>query len=84
MLQHGYSPNKAINDPRIHHQLSPNELVMDHGFTKDIYDAVHAMGHTILLGNFFSGVSAIKKTKSGIQAASDHRKEGGAAFSPGD
>jgi gamma-glutamyltranspeptidase len=81
-LDAGLNPLEAIHQPRLHHQLIPNELVVEETFESDIVDAWRSKGHNVTFGAIFSGVTvAYRKADGLLQTSGDRRKDGaGLAF----
>lgn len=69
---------EAIDWPRIHHQLFPNEIVYENDFPNDILSGLESLGHkTKSLGSERGAVvMAINKNQNTIYANSDYRKGG--------
>lgn len=69
---------EAIDWPRIHHQLFPNEIVYETNFPNDILLGLKALGHQIKdLGTERGAVvMAVSRDNNAIYANSDFRKGG--------
>jgi gamma-glutamyltranspeptidase/glutathione hydrolase len=79
MLDMDLDPFAAVHQPRIHHQLVPNELVVEKSFGKDMINAWKSKGHNVTFAKIFSGVTVASRTPSGLlQSAGDLRKDGSA------
>jgi gamma-glutamyltranspeptidase/glutathione hydrolase len=81
MLDLGLSPQEAIARPRIHHQWSPNELMVENSLPASIQEALAARGHKLKAGAA-SGVSQIvarSQDGKGFAGAADPRAHGTAA-----
>ncbi|KAF5892020.1 gamma-glutamyltranspeptidase 1-like [Clarias magur] len=75
-----YDLKKAISDPRLHHQLSPNYTVVEPGFDTAVTDGLVKKNHVIeKLTSMGAVVQAILKKENGLYAESDPRKGGYAA-----
>lgn len=77
----GESIKTAIDSRRVHHQLLPNELQVEEGFPEVLIKDLQRMGHKVSYHSVRgSSVVAIHRASDGtIYAASDFRKDGGAA-----
>ncbi|MBW0484773.1 hypothetical protein O181_024488 [Austropuccinia psidii MF-1] len=79
----GYDISHAIEDPRIHHQLLPNEVVVEKPYRVDVLDFLRSRGHNITMIDRIpppAVVNGILKGKDGFwYGASDSRKNGIAA-----
>lgn len=69
---------KAIDWPRLHHQLLPNEIVYDNNFPIDVLSGLEALGHkTRSLGTDRGAiVMAVNRLDGNLYANSDFRKGG--------
>lgn len=69
---------KAIDWPRIHHQLFPNEIVFENNFPNDILNRLKQLGHkTKDLGQERGAiVMAVNRLNGLLYANSDFRKGG--------
>ncbi|XP_034402817.1 glutathione hydrolase 1 proenzyme [Cyclopterus lumpus] len=75
-----YDLNKAVNDPRLHNQLSPNATVAEPDFDKRILDGLALKNHeTEFLKSTGAVVQAVMRFEDGLHAQSDPRKWGYAA-----
>ncbi|KAM6902109.1 glutathione hydrolase 1 proenzyme [Xenentodon cancila] len=75
-----YDLEKAVSDPRVHNQLSPNATVAEHGFDEKILEGLAAKNHeTQLLTATGAVVQAVLRHEGGLDAQSDPRKWGYAA-----
>ncbi|KAJ3406960.1 hypothetical protein HDU80_010020 [Chytriomyces hyalinus] len=83
MIDFGMGINDAIDMPRFHHQLFPNHVTVESGFSLQIGGDLEEKGHVVQRlqpGQKFVGVSGIRRLADGvITAASDIRKGGLAA-----
>lgn len=75
-----YDLKKAVSEPRLHNQLSPNMTVAEPGFDKSIMDGLALKNHkTEYLTSSGAVVQAIVHHEDGLHAQSDPRKGGYAA-----
>ena len=79
ILEMNMDPYKAIHQPRFHHQLMPNALIVEKSADDDLVKALESRGHQIDRGLIFSGVSAVFVRNGMIMGASDNRKHGKAS-----
>ncbi|XP_017266013.1 glutathione hydrolase 1 proenzyme [Kryptolebias marmoratus] len=70
-----YDVNKAVTEPRLHNQLSPNYTVAEPGFDKNILDGLMKKNHeTDVLSSTGAVVQAVVRYEEGLKAQSDPRK----------
>ncbi len=70
------SAEQAVNAPRFHHQLLPQDSIdMHSGFDAWTLDGLAAMGYTLVPRNF-GDVQLITRSESGLEAASEARGRG--------
>ncbi|XP_023262240.1 glutathione hydrolase 1 proenzyme-like [Seriola lalandi dorsalis] len=70
-----YDLTKAVSDPRLHNQLSPNTTVAEPDFDKNILDGLALKNHeTELLKSTGAVVQAVVRHDDGLHAQSDPRK----------
>ncbi|XP_034565812.1 glutathione hydrolase 1 proenzyme [Notolabrus celidotus] len=70
-----YDLKKAVSDPRLHNQLSPNTTVAEPGFDKDVLDGLALKNHeTEFLKSSGAVVQAVVRHDDGLHAQSDPRK----------
>ncbi|XP_044030191.1 glutathione hydrolase 1 proenzyme [Siniperca chuatsi] len=75
-----YDLNKAVSDPRLHNQLSPNTTVAEPGFDKNVLAGLALKNHeTEFLKSPGAVVQAVVRHDDGLHAQSDPRKWGYAA-----
>ena len=75
-LLYDMSAEEAVNSPRFHHQLLPKDTIRIHdGFTEATVNELKAMGYTID-NRRFGDVHLIKRTKEGVEAASEKSGRG--------
>lgn len=81
-----YNLSHAIDDPRLQHTFSPNEIRNENGYLlqENIVDGLKAKGHTVkrtgsnaIIQGIF--VDKVNNTSIRIYAKSDKRKEGKAS-----
>ena len=81
MLDLGMTPEEAIAQPRIHHQWSPNELMVESTLSQPIIKALAERGHTVKetrsIGT--SQIVARSAEGNGFVGAADPRAKGTAA-----
>ncbi|KAM4528003.1 glutathione hydrolase 1 proenzyme [Odontesthes bonariensis] len=70
-----YDLKKAVSDPRVHNQLSPNVTVAEPDFDKNILIGLAEKNHeTEFLTSTGAVVQAVVRHENGLHAQSDHRK----------
>ena len=81
-LLYDMSAEEAVNSPRFHHQLLPKDTIRMHdGFTEATINELKAMGYTID-NRRFGDVHLIKRTKEGVEAASEKSGRGKSLIQP--
>lgn len=81
-LLYDMSAEEAVNSPRFHHQLLPIDTIRMHdGFTEATVNELKAMGYTID-NRRFGDVHLIKRTKEGVEAASEKSGRGKSLVQP--
>jgi len=81
-LLYDMSAEEAVNSPRFHHQLLPKDTIRMHdGFTEATVNELKAMGYTID-NRRFGDVHLIKRTKEGVEAASEKSGRGKSIVQP--
>ncbi|MFT7341939.1 MAG: gamma-glutamyltranspeptidase/glutathione hydrolase [Alteromonas macleodii] len=81
-LLYDMSAEEAVNSPRFHHQLLPKDTIRMHdGFTEATVNELKAMGYTID-NRRFGDVHLIKRTKEGLEAASQKSGRGKSLVQP--
>ena len=81
-LLYDMSAEEAVNSPRFHHQLLPKDTIRMHdGFTETTVNELKAMGYTID-NRRFGDVHLIKRTKEGVEAASEKSGRGKSIVQP--
>ncbi|KAI8890239.1 gamma-glutamyltransferase, partial [Backusella circina FSU 941] len=83
MLDYGKNIYDAIAFPRIHHQLLPNVINAEHGFSREIAKKLRLRGHEVVIKEkewSTTAVQGVRRLADGtVEAASDPRKMGFAA-----
>ena len=79
ILDFDLDPAAALAAPRIHHQWAPAALVTETELDPETAAALTARGHTIRRLPFAGAVSVVTAKDGALVAASDQRKQGGAA-----
>ncbi|TKS84507.1 Gamma-glutamyltranspeptidase 1 [Collichthys lucidus] len=75
VLFFNYDVEKAVSDPRLHNQLSPNTTVAEPDFDRDILDGLASKNHTTeFLRSSGAVVQAVVRHDDGLHAQSDPRK----------
>jgi gamma-glutamyltranspeptidase/glutathione hydrolase len=69
----------AVAAPRLHHQWSPDEAIVERNFPADKVRALNAMGHHVRTGALFGSAHSIAVTPEGLTGAADLRSRGAAA-----
>ena len=81
-LLYDMSAEEAVNSPRFHHQLLPKDTIRMHdGFTEATVNELKSMGYTID-NRRFGDVHLIKRTKEGVEAASEKSGRGKSIVQP--
>ncbi|CAO3664093.1 unnamed protein product [Rhizopus stolonifer] len=80
ILEYGKDLYSAVASPRLHHQLLPDIVIAENGYSKKIKTELKKRNHTIFdlpLQFCSSAVQAVKRNPDGtVEAASDPRKMG--------
>jgi gamma-glutamyltranspeptidase/glutathione hydrolase len=81
MLDLGMSPQEAIGAPRIHHQWSPGELMVEKALPESLKTALEQRGHVVRELNSFSVSHIVARSADGksFVGAADPRAGGNAA-----
>jgi len=69
----------AISVPRVHHQWSPDEVVVEPNFPPDKMRALAALGHKVRIGSLFGSAHSIAIAPEALTGAADLRARGAAA-----
>ncbi|XP_052225167.1 glutathione hydrolase 1 proenzyme-like [Dreissena polymorpha] len=76
-LQWNWGIKQAIDYPRIHHQLFPQELSVQRGFPQVVIDGLKALGHNVsVVSSASSTCQGILRKENFVMANSDYRKYG--------
>ena len=79
VVDQGMSLVDAVDAPRLHHQGLPDLLYVEQdGFVQSSLDSLEAMGHTVHVWRYKTGVNVIAKSGSGWVGVADPRRGGGA------
>jgi gamma-glutamyltranspeptidase/glutathione hydrolase len=79
VVDQGMSLVDAVDAPRLHHQALPDLLYIEEGgFVQSSLDSLEAMGHTLHVWRYKTGVNAIAKSGGGWVGVADPRRGGGA------
>lgn len=73
------SLKEAVGAKRIHHQLVPDELLLENGFDKNLVDGLKKFGHKTVATNpldSFTSMTAISRISGHIAATFDPRRTG--------
>jgi gamma-glutamyltranspeptidase/glutathione hydrolase len=79
VIDRGMPIAQAVAAPRLHHQWSPDILVVERGFPADILRALAQRGHNMVQELPFASANSILVTPSGFAGAADHRTSGALA-----
>src|SRR5215467_5816064 len=69
----------AVSAPRLHHQWSPDEVVIEPHFPHDKMRALEAIGHKVRFAPLFGSAHSIAITPEAVTGAADLRARGAAA-----
>lgn len=77
-LYFGDNIKEAIDAPRIHHQLFPNESTYEHDFPRDILNGLELLGHTVseLTGRGGVVQAVSRGHDNRLYSNADYRKQG--------
>jgi gamma-glutamyltranspeptidase/glutathione hydrolase len=76
-VDRGLNAEQAVSAKRVHHQWSPNELLMEEGFSVEVRRALEAAGHTVKpLGGHLGMAQMVLRRGGRIYGVSDPRKGG--------
>jgi gamma-glutamyltranspeptidase/glutathione hydrolase len=79
VIDQGMSLVDAVDAPRLHHQGLPDLLYVEQdGFLQSSLDSLEAMGHTIHVWRYKTGVNAIARSGGEWVGVADPRRGGGA------
>jgi gamma-glutamyltranspeptidase/glutathione hydrolase len=81
MLDLNLSPQAAIGTPRIHHQWSPNELMVEKNLPRPLREALGGRGHKIQIHSSMAVSQIVARTPDGkaFVGVADPRAGGTAA-----
>ena len=71
--------SEAVAQPRLHHQWSPDEVLVERGFSADLAHALKARGHKLVERPPGSSANSILVTPRGFIGAADNRTRGALA-----
>jgi gamma-glutamyltranspeptidase/glutathione hydrolase len=71
--------SQAVAEPRLHHQWSPDELLVERGFSPDLMRALKERGHNVVEVRLGTSVNSIQVTPEGFAGAADNRTNGALA-----
>jgi gamma-glutamyltranspeptidase/glutathione hydrolase len=69
----------AVAEPRLHHQWSPGEVVVERGFPPELVRALAARGHYMVERSPGTSANSILMTPGGLVGAADNRTRGALA-----
>ena len=69
----------AVAQPRIHHQWSPDEVMVERGLRPDLIRALQARGHNVVERLPPTSANSILVTAGGLVGAPDNRTRGALA-----
>ena len=69
----------AVAAPRMHHQWSPDELLVERGFSPEMMLALQARGHNVMEVWLGTSANSILVTPQGFAGAADNRTRGALA-----
>ena len=69
----------AIAEPRLHHQWSPDEIMVERGFSPDLIRELKVRGHDVVEGSPPTSANSILVTSAGLLGAADNRTRGALA-----
>jgi gamma-glutamyltranspeptidase/glutathione hydrolase len=79
----GQDPRAAVSAPRIHHQWTPDKLVVEPELAPDVGDGLRKRGQVVEASDVRSAIQAIKVRADGVrEAASDPRHAAAPAAVP--
>ena len=83
-LWFGDDLSEAVNEPRLHTQMVPDQRVFyennkKYRIDKYVIEGLKQLGHNVTGSDFFAVVQAISREPEGIYAKSDPRKHGAPA-----
>ena len=75
----GMGIGDAVAAPRLHHQWSPDEVVVEKGFPLPQVLVLMTMGHKVRFDGLFGSAHSISVAPSGLTGAADQRARGATA-----
>ena len=80
-LWFGDDLSEAVNEPRLHMRIVPDQIVFyennaKYRIDKYVIEGLTQLGHNVNGSDFFAVVQAISRESKGIYAKSDPRKHG--------
>lgn len=79
VVDFGMSPEKAVAAKRLHHQWSPDRLLVEKGYNADLRRSLEDAGHRFGEYRHEAAVQMVYRKSSGLYGASDPRKGGAPA-----
>lgn len=77
VVDHGMNIASATSSPRFHHQLLPDILILEKGFSVDTVNILENKGHKIEFGRAMGSTQSIMKIGNHYYGYSDPRRTGG-------
>ncbi len=77
IVDHGMNIASATSSPRFHHQLLPDILILEKGFSVDTVNILENKGHKIEFGRSMGSTQSIMKIGNYYYGYSDPRRTGG-------
>mgnify|MGYP000990258957 CR=1 FL=1 len=82
LVDFGFSPQQALEAPRMHHQWMPDTLFVEPSVPEEVREGLRARGHSVKEARAFSAVQVVVGGEGrGFAGAADPRK-GGASVRP--
>ena len=79
VIDHDMNIAQATHSVRVHHQLFPDELRVEHGFSPDSARVLENLGHRVVYRNAMGGTQSILAIDGTVTGSSDPRRPGGRA-----
>jgi gamma-glutamyltranspeptidase/glutathione hydrolase len=79
VVDRGLPLDQAVALPRLHHQWRPDEVVVEHGFPRELIEALQARGHKVREGLPPTSTNSILAAPDGFLGAADRRTRGALA-----
>jgi gamma-glutamyltranspeptidase/glutathione hydrolase len=79
VIDGGYDAQEASASPRVHHQWSPDVLVVEPEIAPDVIQNLEKRGHKTRVRGHLATVNVVVKTEHGVEAATEYRSGGGPA-----